>query len=65
MKKGFFFESEFEDKKFEAKKLKIEIKDVEGITIISSVFYNNKKLESGELSTVGNSTEFCIAKGNS
>jgi|688.fasta_scaffold87001_4 hypothetical protein len=63
--KGVFFESEFEDKKFEAKKLKIEIKDVEGITIISSVFYNNKKLESSELSTVGNSTEFCIAKGNS
>jgi hypothetical protein len=46
-------------------KLKIEIKDVEGIRIISSVFYNNKKLESDEFSTVGNSTEFCIAKGNS
>jgi hypothetical protein len=60
---GVFFESEFEDKKFDKKKLKIETKDVEGITIISSVFYNNKKLESDELSTVGNSTEFYIFKG--
>jgi hypothetical protein len=62
---GVFFESEFEDKKFDKKKLKIETKDVEGITIISSVFYNNKKLESDELSTVGNSTEFYIFKGGS
>jgi hypothetical protein len=60
--KGVFFTTEIEDKKFDQKKIKIEYKDIEGILIVSSVFYNNKKLKSKELSTTGNSTEYSIYK---
>lgn len=60
--KGVFFSSIIEDKKFDRRKLKIEYQDVEGNLVVSSIFYNNKKLKNKNLSTTGNFIEYFIYK---
>ena len=56
--KGFFFSYEFETEVFEISKLTLEVTDVNGWEIITSVKYNDEELEDlGELSTSGKGSD--------
>lgn len=60
--KGSFFQTIFESKKIDLKKIKIDYLDVEGEEIVNEVFYDGVKLINNDANTRGQSSEFDLFK---